>query len=42
MVDMWLDRKSCIEKNIGEISQKKIKLSKRWFVDSIVRKYSLH
>ena len=29
MIDMGLDRKHCIEKNIQEISQKKIKLSKR-------------
>ena len=28
MTDTGLDRKRCIEKNIGEISQKKIKLSK--------------
>ena len=28
MTDMGLDRKRCIEKNIGEISQNKIKLSK--------------
>ena len=27
MIDMGLDRKRCIEKNIGKISQKKIKLS---------------
>ena len=40
MIDMGLDRKR-IEKNTWEISQKKIKLSKRQFIDSVVRKYSL-
>ena len=29
MIDTGLDRKCCIEKNIGEIFQKKSKLSKR-------------
>ena len=29
LIDMMLDRKRSIVKNIGEISQKKIKLSKR-------------
>ena len=35
MIDMGFDRKRFIEENIGEISQKKIKLNKRWFIDSI-------